>query len=64
MRELAQKVPSNDVPRSRRRLELLLFLILAFGIWPLVAIGVVGGYGFLVWMFQVVYGPPGPPAAH
>lgn len=64
MRELAQKAPSNDVPRSRRRLELLLFLILAFGIWPLVAIGVVGGYGFLVWMFQVVYGPPGPPAAH
>ncbi|MEK1896054.1 MAG: nitrate reductase [Rhizobium sp.] len=64
MRELAQKAPGNDVPRSRRRLELLLFLILAFGIWPLVAIGVVGGYGFLVWMFQVVYGPPGPPAAH
>ncbi|MDP9813067.1 nitrate reductase NapE [Rhizobium tibeticum] len=63
MGELAQKVPSN-VRRSRRRLELLLFLILAFGIWPLVAIGVVGGYGFLVWMFQVVYGPPGPPAAH
>ncbi|SEH86751.1 periplasmic nitrate reductase subunit NapE [Rhizobium tibeticum] len=64
MGELEQKVPSNDVRRSRRRLELLLFLILAFGIWPLVAIGVVGGYGFLVWMFQVVYGPPGPPAAH
>ena len=27
----------------------------------IVAVGVVGGYGFLVWMYQIVYGPPGPP---
>ncbi|MDF1634303.1 periplasmic nitrate reductase, NapE protein [Mycoplana sp. MJR14] len=46
--------------RSRRRAELIAFFVLAFGIWPLVAVGVVGGYGFLVWMFQIVYGPPGP----
>jgi periplasmic nitrate reductase NapE len=26
-----------------------------------VAVGVVGGYGFLVWMTQMVLGPPGPP---
>lgn len=44
-----------------RRSELLTFLILAFGVWPFVAVAVVGGYGFLVWMFQIVYGPPGPP---
>jgi nitrate reductase NapE len=44
-----------------RRRELLTFLILAFGIWPVVAVGVVGGYGFLVWMWQIVFGPPGPP---
>ncbi|WP_088693781.1 MULTISPECIES: periplasmic nitrate reductase, NapE protein [unclassified Rhizobium] len=64
MSELLQRAPNSDGPRSRRRLELLTFLILAFGIWPLVAVGVVGGYGFIVWMFQVVFGPPGPPAAH
>ena len=29
---------------------MLAFLVLAFGIWPVVAVGVVGGYGFLVWM--------------
>ena len=46
-------------PRTRRR-ELLVFLALAFGIWPVVAVGVVGGYGFLVWMYQIVFGPPGP----
>lgn len=46
--------------RARRRRELLTFVVLAFGIWPIVAVGVVGGYGFLVWMYQIVYGPPGP----
>jgi nitrate reductase NapE len=46
--------------RSKRRRELFTFLVLAFGIWPIVAVGVVGGYGFLVWMYQIVYGPPGP----
>lgn len=46
--------------RRKRRNELFAFLVLAFGIWPVVAIGVVGGYGFLVWMFQIIFGPPGP----
>lgn len=47
--------------RAGRRKELLAFLMLAFGIWPVVAVGVVGGFGFLVWMWQIVFGPPGPP---
>lgn len=46
---------------SSRRKEILTFLILAFGIWPIVAVAVVGGYGFLVWMYQILAGPPGPP---
>lgn len=50
------------VPKVSRRRELITFFVLAFGIWPVLAVGVVGGYGFLVWMFQIVYGPPGPPA--
>jgi nitrate reductase NapE len=58
------ELSSQQAPRSGGRREILTFLILAFGIWPLVAVGVVGGYGFLVWMFQLVFGPPGPPAAH
>ncbi|MBP1847344.1 MULTISPECIES: periplasmic nitrate reductase, NapE protein [Rhizobium/Agrobacterium group] len=51
----------DGAPKSRRRAELLTFVILAFGIWPIVAVGVVGGYGFLVWMYQIISGPPGPP---
>ena len=43
--------------------ELLAFLTLAVLIWPIVAVGIVGGYGFLVWMSQLVLGPPGPPGS-
>jgi len=64
MTDLIDKAPKEINPRGRRRVELLAFLVLAFGIWPLVAVGVVGGYGFLVWMFQIIYGPPGPPVGH
>lgn len=51
---------SPDPVRQRRR-ELIAFLILAFGIWPVVAVAVVGGFGFIVWMWQIIFGPPGPP---
>jgi nitrate reductase NapE len=40
---------------------LFAFLVLAVLIWPVVAVAVVGGYGFSVWMYQIVVGPPGPP---
>jgi nitrate reductase NapE len=49
--------------RASRREEIFAFLVLAVLIWPFVAVGVVGGYGFLVWMYQIIFGPPGPPAA-
>ena len=45
-----------------KRAEFLTFLALAFGVWPFVAVGVVGGFGFAVWIFQMIFGPPGPPA--
>lgn len=61
MSEALTDHPPPPAPKSTRRRELLTFLVLAFGIWPIVAVGVVGGYGFLVWMLQIIYGPPGPP---
>lgn len=61
MSEVAPEQLTPQQPVSRRRRELVTFFVLAFGIWPIVAVSVVGGYGFLVWMFQILYGPPGPP---
>lgn len=44
-----------------RQGEWTVFAVLAVVIWPFISVGVVGGYGFLVWMYQLVAGPPGPP---
>jgi nitrate reductase NapE len=40
-----------------------MFLFLTVVLAPVLAIAVVGGYGFIVWMLQMIYGPPGPPPA-
>ena len=48
-------------PRSSKSLELKAFLLLAVLMGPVLAVIVVSGYGFLVWMFQLLAGPPGPP---
>jgi nitrate reductase NapE len=51
-----------DLPQlPSKRGEFVTFLALAFGVWPFVAVGVVGAYGLAVWIFQMVFGPPGPP---
>jgi nitrate reductase NapE len=55
--------PPEGAHRIGRRAELIVFAIIAAFIWPVVAVGVVGGYGFLVWMSQLILGPPGPPGA-
>jgi nitrate reductase NapE len=41
--------------------ELRVFLFLTVVLAPVLAVAIVGGYGFLVWMYQLVTGPPGPP---
>jgi nitrate reductase NapE len=53
--------PDRVEPRNSRREELFAFVVLAVLIWPVVAVAVVGGYGFIIWMSQIVLGPPGPP---
>jgi nitrate reductase NapE len=46
-------------PRLKRR-ELWVFSLLAVFIWPFIAVGVVAGWGFVVWMYYAFTGPPGP----
>ena len=38
----------------------VLALLLAVLIWPFIAVGVVAGWGFVVWMYYLFTGPPGP----
>lgn len=44
---------------DRRRTEFLTFLFLAFVLVPVLSVGIVGAYGFAIWMVQLVAGPPG-----
>ncbi|MGA0530791.1 periplasmic nitrate reductase, NapE protein [Hansschlegelia sp. KR7-227] len=57
----AESSQKSGAVSPTRRAELFAFLTLAVLIWPILAVGVVGGYGFLVWMSQSIFGPPGPP---
>lgn len=46
-------------PTFTRAQELRSFLFLSVVMAPVLAVAIVGGYGFLVWMVQLVAGPPG-----
>jgi periplasmic nitrate reductase NapE len=56
----SQVAPAEPATPQRRRTELLVFAVLTIFIWPVVTVGVVGGWGLAVWMYQQVYGPPAP----
>jgi nitrate reductase NapE len=63
MVELGGNAPAGDESgRARKWREWLLFLFLTVVLAPALSIAFVGGYGFLIWMFQLIVGPPGPPA--
>ncbi len=48
----------QEVPATRNQ-ERIAFLLVVAVIFPLLAVGIVAGYGFLVWMWQVLFaGPP------
>jgi nitrate reductase NapE len=49
----------SNRPHSRAD-ELRAFLLLAVVLAPVLAVAIVSGYGFLVWMIQLIAGPPGP----
>lgn len=53
-----QQTTADLDPGTARRRELLVFLFLAVVLAPILAVVVVGGYGFLVWIAQMVFGPP------
>jgi len=50
-------VEKSIADNSKRR-ELSGFLFLTVILAPLVAVAVVAGYGFLIWTYQLIQGPP------
>lgn len=49
----------NEVETGGKARELRAFVLLAVLMAPVLAVAIVSGYGFLVWMVQLVAGPPG-----
>jgi len=50
---------SDELRPDTKAQELRAFVLLAVVMAPVLAVAVVSGYGFLVWMFQLIAGPPG-----
>ena len=52
--------PDNtDQAPSNRQEEWRSFLFFTVVMAPVLAVAIVGGFGFVVWMYQLVAGPPG-----
>lgn len=49
---------NEEVGQSVKRRELQLFLFITVVLFPLLAVITIAGYGFVVWMWQLIYGPP------
>ncbi|MHB1371654.1 MAG: periplasmic nitrate reductase, NapE protein [Pseudomonadaceae bacterium] len=51
---------TSDSSPSQKRDETRLFIFLIVFLFPLLSIALVSGYGFIVWISQMFFGPPGP----
>lgn len=53
----------NEIKSNEKHsLEWKSFLFIAVVLFPILSVGIVGGYGFIVWALQVFF--LGPPGAH
>lgn len=51
----------NDSASVGKKRELKAFLFLTVVLAPLLSVVLVGGYGFTIWMYQLIAGPPSAP---
>ncbi|MCK5497323.1 MAG: periplasmic nitrate reductase, NapE protein [Hyphomicrobiaceae bacterium] len=53
--------PKNSKKPATKKRELSAFLFLTVLLAPAMSVAVVGGYGFAIWIYQLIAGPPGAP---
>jgi len=51
--------PEQTEPHGKRE-ETRLFIFLIVFLFPMLSVLLVSGYGFVVWIIQMIFGPPGP----
>jgi nitrate reductase NapE len=62
IRILRGERPMDEARSHTRQEELRSFLALAVFMAPALAVVITAGWGFVVWIFQMFAGPPGPHA--
>ncbi len=45
--------------QQQKSREWRLFLFIVVFLFPLLSVAIVGAYGFSIWMYQLIAGPPG-----
>jgi nitrate reductase NapE len=53
---------ASGATSHKRRMEIYAFLIVTALVMPALAVATVGTFGLSVWIYQAIYGPPGPPS--
>jgi periplasmic nitrate reductase NapE len=48
----------NDGSNEQKKKEMHAFLFLTVVLAPLLAVAIVGSYGLMVWLYQLIAGPP------
>ena len=48
----------SDETNDQKKKELQAFFFLTAVVAPILAVAVVGGYGLLIWIYQMLAGPP------
>ncbi len=51
---MSKQLSSEEQKKSERNAFLFLTIFLA----PILTVMIVGGYGFIIWIIQIIFGPP------
>lgn len=49
---------TENGPETTKKQEWRLFIFIIVFLFPIVAVALMGGYGFVVWISQLIMGPP------
>ncbi len=53
-----QEISRSDAAIATKSEERRVFIMLAVFLAPILSVAIVGGYGFIIWMSHLIFGPP------
>jgi nitrate reductase NapE len=56
--DMADDIPLDENSPASKQEERRVFLFLVVFLAPILSVTLVGGYGFVIWMLQLIFGPP------